>query len=128
MPKSYYADNVVLNTFLRNTSFVPPVQVFLALFTASPTASGGGTEVAGNGYGRQLIVFTSPSSGQCSNTADIVFPTAFGADWGTVTSYGVYDASSGGNLLYFANLSTPRYVAVSDQLKFPAGQLIANET
>ena len=108
---------------------MPPAQTFLALFTATPTPSGGGTEVgSGSGYGRQVITFTAPASGQCSNTADIVFPIAVVADWGTITSYGIYDAASGGNLLYFANLSTPRYVAVSDQLKFPAGQLIANET
>jgi hypothetical protein len=128
MPKSYYADNTALNLFLRNTPYTPPVQTYLALFTVAPTPSGGGTEVAGNGYVRVAITFTAPSNGQCSNSADVIFPVAITADWGTVVAFGVYDAISGGNLLYFANLSSSRYVAVNDQLKFPAGQVIATET
>jgi hypothetical protein len=128
MPKSYYADNVALNAFLRNTSFTPPVQTWVAIFTVAPTPAGGGTEVAGNGYGRQMATFTVPSNGSCASTADITFPIDVVADWGTIVAFGLFDASSGGNLLYFANLSSPRYVAVNDQVKFPAGQLVASET
>jgi len=128
MPKSYYADNTALNLFLRNTPFAPPLQTYLALFLVSPTPSGGGTEVAGNGYVRVAIAFGAPNNGQCSNTADVIFPVDITADWGNVVAFGVYDAISGGNLLYFANLSSPRYVAVNDQIKFPTGQIIATET
>ena len=126
MPKSYYLDNLFINAGLRNTAFVPAPVVFLALYTVSPTAAGGGTEVTGGGYGRQPIVFTPPANGVASNVSDIVFPIAT-ADWGTVTSYGILDASSGGNLLYFANLSAPRSILVNDQAKFPASQLVASE-
>src|ERR1700677_2250922 len=128
MPKSTYASNTTLNSFLRNVPYTPPITVWLALFTTAPTVSGGGVEVLGNGYGRQMIAFTIPSNGSCSNTAAIVFPVAIVADWTTIVAFGVYDASSGGNLLYFANLSTSRYVAIGDQMVFPVGQLIATET
>jgi hypothetical protein len=37
------------------------------------------------------------------------------------------DAASGGNMLYFSTLSTPRVVQVSDQVRFPAGQLLCQE-
>lgn len=128
MPKSYYADNTTLNLFLRNTPFAPPVQTYLGLFTVSPTPSTGGTEVAGNGYVRVAITFNAPVNGQAANIADTIFPVDVIADWGTIVAFGVFDAISGGNLLYFANLSSSRYVAVNDQIKFPAGQIIATET
>jgi hypothetical protein len=128
MPKSYYADNTTLNLLLRNTPFAPPVQTYLALFTVAPTPVGGGTEVAGNGYVRTAITFTAPVNGTCSNTAAVIFPVNITADWGTIVAYGVYDSITGGNLLYFGNLSSSRYVAVNDQVQFPSSQIIATET
>lgn len=127
MPKSYYLDNLFVNAALRNVAFVPPPIVFLALYTAAPGPGGGGTELAGGGYGRQPIVFAPPSNGSSSNVSDIVFPVAL-TDWGTITSYGIFDAASGGNLLYFANLSAPRTILTNDQVKLPAGQLLAQES
>jgi hypothetical protein len=128
MPKSFYADNITLNAFLNNVPYTPPVTVWLALFLVSPSPSGGGTEVSGNGYGRQIIAFGAPVNGQTSNTATITFPVDVIADWTTVVAFGVYDASSRGNLLYYASLSTSRYVAVNDQMVFPVSQLVATET
>jgi hypothetical protein len=127
MPKSLYLDNTFLSIALLNTSFVPPTVVYVALFTVTPGPSGGGTEVAGGGYGRQIASFTAPSSGSTANVADIFFPIAT-APWGTIVAFALFDASSGGNMLYFGNLSTSRSIMTSDQLKFPASQLIATES
>lgn len=127
MPKTYYLDNVFINAALRNTPWVPPAIVYVALYTTSPTPSGGGTEVATGSYGRQPCVFNAPTNGATSNIADVTFPIA-SADWGTITSFGLCDTSSGGNILYYGNLSAPRLVQTNDQVKFPAGQLIASET
>lgn len=128
MPKTYYADNNTLNLWLRATAIASPAQVWCALFlVAPPTPATAPTEVVGNGYARQLITFSVPANGTCSNTVDVVFPVNVTADWGTIVAFGVYDAPSGGNLLYYANLSSSRYVAVTDQVKFPVGQLIATE-
>jgi hypothetical protein len=129
MPKTYYATNNTLNLWLRNTSVVTPVQVYCALFlVAPPTPGTPPTEVVGNGYARQVVTFGLPVNGQCSNLADVVFPLDIVTDWGTIVAFGIYDGAAGGNLLYYANLSSPRYVAVNDQLKFPVGQLVAQET
>lgn len=127
MPKTYYADNATLNFWLRATPVVPPAATYCALFTSSPTVNGGGTEVSGNGYTRQAILWGAPSNGVLANTADVVFPIAT-ADWGTITSFAVFDQASGGNCLYFANLSSSRYIYTNDQVRFPTGQLIARET
>ena len=127
MPKSYYADNSMLNLWLRATPLAPPAATYCALFTVAPTQLGGGTEVSGNGYARQAIVWGAPSNGVCLNTNDVVFPIAT-ADWGTITSFAVFDQPAGGNLLYYANLSSSRYIYLNDQVRFPIGQLIATET
>ncbi len=122
MPKSYYLDN----TFLAIALIQGPV-IYVAIFTTSPGPSGGGVEVSGGGYGRQTVTFGTPSNGQTVSTEAVIFPIATGS-WGTITSFGLYDASSGGNLLYYGNLSTPRTILASDQIQFPAGQLICTET
>jgi hypothetical protein len=127
MPKSIYLDNTFLSIALLNTSFVPPAVVWVALFTVTPGPAGGGTEVVGGGYGRQTVTFSAPSGGSTSSLADVIFPIAT-APWGTVVAFALFDASSGGNMLYFGNLSTSRSILTSDQLKFPAGQLVATES
>jgi len=127
MPKTYYLDNNLLNLALRGIPFTPPTSVNVALYTVAPGVSGGGTEVSGGGYGRQLATFTVPASGLVSSTSDVLFPVAT-APWGTIVAFAFLDASSGGNMLYFGNLSTPRLVLASDQIRFPAGQLVCQET
>ena len=127
MPKTYYLDNIFINAALRNTPFVPPPVVYLALYTVAPTASGGGTEVSASGYGRQTVTFAAPVNGTTSNSADVNFPIAL-ADWDTIVAFGVFNVSSGGNLMYFGNLSSPRLVLTNDQVRFLAGQLVVQET
>ncbi len=127
MPKTTYLDDNVLNVALRNIPFTPPTVIYVALYTVAPGVGGGGTEVVGGAYGRQTATFTAPISGVVSNTTDILFPVATLA-WGTIVAFALLDASSGGNMLYFGNLSTPRIVLVSDQVRFPAGQLVVQET
>ncbi len=127
MPKTYYLSNSMLNAALRQVPYTSPVAVYVALFTAAPSVNGGGTEVTGGSYARQPAIFTAPVNGQCSNVADVLFPSATAA-WGTVVAFGVYDASSGGNLLYFNNLSSPRNVQINDQVRYPSGQLVASES
>jgi len=126
MPKSYYLANAVVNAALRNTPFTLPATVYVAVYTVAPTPSGGGTEVGIGGYGRQTAVFSAPVNGSTSNTAEVLFPIA-SADWGTIVAFALFDASSGGNMLYFNNLSSSRDVLANDQLRFPAGQLVATE-
>lgn len=126
MPKTYYLDNNFINVALRNTAFTPPTPIYVALFTTAPTAAGGGVEVTGGSYARQTVVFAAPTNGQTSNNADVLFPVAT-ANWGIVKAFALMDAASGGNMLYFGNLSAERTVLTSDQVKFAAGQLGVQE-
>ena len=126
MPKTTYLDNNFINAALRQIPFTSPLAVYLALYTTAPTVGGGGVEVSGGSYARQIVVFTAPVLGVSSNNADVLFPVASVA-WGTIVAFGVFDASAGGSLLYFNTLSTPRTVLINDQVRFPLGQLIASE-
>jgi len=121
--KSDYLENKVLDHVLRNTSYTPPTTVYLGLFTANPTDAGGGTEVSGNGYARQAITFGAASGGAVSNSGAVNFPAATPSGWGTIIGVGIFDASTAGNLLYWAALSPNQTVGVNGVLSFPVGQI-----
>jgi hypothetical protein len=119
---SDYYENKIIDHMLRAQAFTPPSTIYLALYTVAPTDAGGGTEVSGGGYARQSFTLTAASGGASSNSADITFPTAT-ADWGTIVAVGIFDASTGGNLLMWANLTTSKTVNSGDTFKINAGDL-----
>lgn len=119
---SNYLENAIVNATLRNTSYTSPAAVYVALFTTDPTDAGSGTEVSGGSYARQAATFGSPSNGASTTSADISFPQATGS-WGTVTHFGVYDASSTGNLLYHGALTASKTIETGDIFKIASGSL-----
>lgn len=125
--KSNYLENAMINAVLRNTTYTSPATVYLALYTTDPTEADTGTEVSGGSYARQSVAFSAPSDGATSNSGDITFPTAT-ANWGTITHVGLRDASSGGNLLYYAALAASKTVNTNDVFKVLTGDLDVAET
>lgn len=119
---SNYLENAIVNATLRNTSYTSPAAVYVALFTTDPTDAGSGTEVSGGSYARQEATFGAPSNGASTTSADISFPQATGS-WGTVTHFGVYDASSTGNLLYHGALTASKTIETGDIFKIASGSL-----
>jgi hypothetical protein len=126
MSKTNYLETALLNHVLRNVTYTSPTQPYVALYTVAPGEGGGGTEVAGGGYARQPVTFTAPSPDSVSNSSDVTFPIA-SANWGLIVAFGIFDQATGGNLLYYANLTVSRDVLQNDQLRFPTGQLIVSE-
>ncbi len=127
MAKSNYLENKVLDHFLGTSSTSAPSNVYVGLFTSDPTDAGSGTEVSGNGYTRKVASFSASSSGSTSNSSAIEF-TASGGSFGTVTHFGVFDASSSGNLLYHGALTASKVIADTDTLKISATGLSITET
>jgi hypothetical protein len=119
---SNYLENALINASLRNTAYTSPSLVYVALFTTDPTDAGTGTEVTGGSYARQTATFALPSNGSSTTASDITFPTATG-NWGTVTHFGIYDASTSGNLLYHGALNNSKIIQTGDILKISAGNL-----
>jgi hypothetical protein len=114
---SNYLENALINATLRNTSYTSPSTVYAALFTSDPTDAGSGTEVSGGSYARQAMTFGAPSNGVSTNNAAVEFPQCT-ASWGTVAFFGIYDASTSGNLLYHGALTASKVIDSGDVFKF----------
>lgn len=116
-----------------------PANLYVALLTAAPSDTGGGTEVTGGSYARVTVASSlanwagtqsagsttasSGTGGTTSNNNAITFP-APSANWGSVTHVAIYDASSSGNLLAWSALTTPKTVNNGDPApSFAAGAL-----
>ena len=128
---SDYLENALINATLRGASFPTPNALFLALFTADPTdANIVANEVNGAWYQRQDITgggainsgFTAPSNGVTSNAKVLTYPPVTDSQV-TVTHYGIYDASTGGNLLIHGAMTTSKTLLVDDVLSFAIGAL-----
>ena len=111
----------VLTWVFTTDSATRPTAWYMALFTSNPADDASGTEVrtTGTAYARQSATFTI-SGDTASNSAAIEFPTAT-ASFGTVSHVGVFDASTGGNLIAYAALSTSKAIDTGDVFRIPSG-------
>lgn len=121
---SDYAEKLLLDWAMTTGSATRPTAWYVALYTAAPSDSGGGTEVSTGGYARQSVTFGAASSpgGTTSNTNTVSF-TASGANYGTVTHIGIFDNSSGGNLLWHGAMTASKTVNDGDTLEFSIGNI-----
>lgn len=111
----------VLTWVFTSDSATRPTAWYMALFTSNPADDASGTEVStsGTAYARQSATFTI-SGDTASNSAAIEFPTAT-ASFGTVSHVGVFDASTGGNLIAYAALTTSKAIDTGDVFRIPSG-------
>ena len=135
---SDYLENKLVDQIFRGQAFSFPATLHVGLLTSAPSDGGGGTEVSGGGYARQSVgaslanfagtqstgstTASSGSTGATSNNGAITFATP-SAGWGTVTHFGIYDAASAGNLLFYGTLTIAKTINQSDTVSFPAGSL-----
>jgi hypothetical protein len=119
--------NSLLDAVLRNIAFTSPATVYTGLYTAAPTATTAGTEVAGGSYARVASTFSAAAAGATSNSGAITFPIATVA-WGTVVAAAISDALVAGFQLYFGNLGTSKVVGIGDQLNFAIAALSVTES
>ena len=125
--KSNYLEDKILDYILRDTADWAPSAVYLALHTANPDEDGSGTEVSGNGYSRQAVTFAAASSGSAASNSVEEF-TASGGAFGTITHFGIHDASTAGNLLYYGALTGGgKTIADGDTLRFASGAITITE-
>lgn len=125
---SNFLENKILDHTLRGVAgaYTAPTTIYVGLFTASPTDTNTGTEVSGGSYARQTITFGSAASnGSISNTATVTFPTATG-NWGTITHIGLFDNSTGGNLMYWGAVTTSKSISSGDTFSISIGNLSIN--
>lgn len=104
----------------RTGSFTKPTVLAVALYTAAPGETGGGTEVSGGSYARVQRdpldanwTAASGTNGLTDNAAALTFPSPT-ANWGAITHIAILDATSGGNMLFYGSLTTPKTVNNGD--------------
>jgi hypothetical protein len=126
---SNFLENELIDHIFRNRSYTAPTVLAVALYTAAPSDSGGGTEVSGGSYARASLnqlfsnwegtggevtaVDSAGTGGATQNAVAITFPTP-SANWGSITHFGIFDATSGGNLLFHGALTQAKTVNNGD--------------
>lgn len=120
--------NETLDSWLGNPGLGPST-VYLAIFTAAPASSGGGTEVSATGYARVAVAnnstnFPAATGKTKTNAAVFDYGTA-AADYGTVL-WGAWCKTSSGTLgaddiIVAGPLSTSRLVLSGDDFQIPIG-------
>ena len=100
-----------LDTLDGKTPYTLPT-LFMALTTSTPTAAAQGNEVSAGqwtNYARGALPGASwgaAAAGACLFNATITFPTSSGGSGATVIGYDIYDASGGGNRLWWGTLTS----------------------
>jgi len=119
---SDYLELKFLDHFTGTASTTAPSAVYLGLSTASLADDASGTELSGNNYTRKAITFASASGGSIASNSAVEFNSATGS-WGTVSHWGIWDASSSGNLLFHGAFTASKAIATGDILKVASGSL-----
>lgn len=136
--KSNYLEKILLDEVLGGQDYTPPATVYIAFYSVTPTGAGGGTEATGSGYARAAVTnnltnwpaASGGSPGTKANGTVITFAVATG-DWSAAANqvaWGIFDALTSGNLLYFGALTTPKPVFNGDTASFPIGDIVITET
>ena len=120
---SNYLETEILDHVFAGNAYTAPTTLYLALHTADPAEDGSGAEVstAGTAYARQTVTFTV-SGNTATTDAAVEYATAT-ANFGTVSHVAVWDASTAGNMLAFAALTSSKTIETGDVFRVPAGDL-----
>lgn len=133
MPASTYVGNAILNHFLRGVAAAAPARVFVSLHTADP-GNAGANEVSTASWpayvrrdaalGGAVASGFSAASGKASeNLLELLFPPHNGAAPVTVTHFGLWDAATGGNLLWRGALTASKTLNPTDECIMHSGDL-----
>ena len=130
---SNYTENNVIDALLRGVAFPLPAKTYVSLHTANPGEAGGNEVTTGAfpAYVRREAEvggaigsgWSAPSDGVSQNAKQLTYPGFDGASPVTVTHWAVYDASTGGNMLFYAPLQTSRQLQSGDVFVFDINAL-----
>lgn len=136
---SSYSAKKALDHLLANgraQTYTPPTSLYVALFTSSGGLSsntpGLQTEAAGGAYTRKLLNGSSNYMGPAADfaaalAADINWEIAT-SNWGQITHLAIMDAETGGNVISYGALTSPKVIETNDRAVIKAGQLVASLT
>ena len=118
----------MLERMFGNVAYSEPTVIYIGVSTTVLNADGtGSTEPTDPSYARVAI------DNNISNWEDLIsgagrqnaIPVEWAeatTNWGTVTYVAGYDTISGGNMLWFSELTIPKPVGINDVLRIKAGE------
>ena len=121
---SNYMEDAI-TAWINGTTFPSaPTNTFVQLYSQDPTDAGSATgalytrvSYAAGGWTRGTA-----GAGTLANT-NIITITSSAGSAATASHFAVFDASTGGNLIFHGALSASKSIAVGDEVKFNASQL-----
>lgn len=123
---SDYLENNMLDHLLQKgqATFASPTELYVGLHTANPTDAGGNeiTTTDFPSYTRQSISFNPALSGNATSAVDVEW-TYDGGTNSVITHIAIYDAATGGNMLWHGILDSNKTLANTDVLRIAAGSL-----
>ena len=125
---SNYLRSQVGDQWLNGNTVAAPADMYIGLYTDSLAQDGTGTEVTGGSYARKQVSidsFTDDGVGGFTLNVQLEFVDAT-ANWGTIVSLGVWDASSAGNLIVFDDLQATKTIESGDTFRFNIGAIVIN--
>lgn len=123
-----YADNDTLGfstIYVRLTDGTDPDSKALDYVLAGKNPlddASGLSEPAGNAYARTATTFGAAASRRVTQGGAVQFPQATGA-WGWITHWAVMSALTGGNLLAYGRLGTPKQIVTSNTFTMLANEV-----
>lgn len=128
---------LIMQYFGGKASLTQPTAWWISLHTGDPGDTAGSSEVStsGTAYARQQVLnignagagrwvdVTAANPNVMANNGAITYAVATGAGFGTVTWFGVFDASTAGNYLGRGQLTAGVAVGAGVQVSFAASAL-----
>jgi hypothetical protein len=127
---SDYLEGLIRDHLLRTDTWAKPTALWVSLHTEDPYDDATGSEVSGGSYARMQLnpgdanwSEEDATGGESTNLVAITFPAPT-AIWGLITDFGLWDASTAGNLLVRGSVYPPLQVNGGDNApQFPIGAL-----
>lgn len=122
-----FLKNGILNHVYNGVPLPVEASLHFGYMTSAPSDSVAGTEPATGGYSRQVVAnngtsFAPTGGGVKQTSISIEFPIATALQ-GSITHFGIWNASSGGQFMAYGALDVAKTVDVNDQLIFLAGDI-----
>ena len=117
-----YLATKLLDHTLRNVPYTAPTTVYLGLFLSDPGGVDIPVEVTGGAYIRKAITFAPAVVGATKNSVVVQFNVAT-TDWGNVTHWGIHDAATNGNMLYYGEADSALNVISSIDVLIPVNRI-----
>lgn len=96
---------------------------YVALYKGDPTTT---SELSAAGYSRQATGWNATPGNPAKLPQDVTFGPA-GEDWGAISHVAIFDAATGGNMLYYGEFDSPKTIEDGDEATIRENSLTVEE-